>query len=301
MDFLCQVHPRPRVVIESTASWYWLYDLLYNHGFEVVVSNPRQTKAIASARINNDKLDSQMLAQLLRVDMVAPVHVSDFKTRALKELLRSRARLVRDASRYKVRIRSLLAKNNVSIPGKRLFGRGGGRLLRGVDLPEHHLRPIRTYLLLHDSLQETIEGLDQEVRQRAKDDPQAQLLMSIPGVGPVVALTILAEVGDISRFRSHRQLASYAGLVSSLHSSAGVDRHGRITKQGSVWLRTALVEAAHVVGRMRNCRINIFFRKRIVKGGYKKAVVATARRILQFSFYVLRDQRPYVEELETSA
>ena len=86
-----------KIVIESMASWHWLYDLLTGKGFDVVISNPLKTKAIASAKIKNDKVDSHMLAQLLRADLIATVHVSSLKTRKLKELLRHRARLVRDA------------------------------------------------------------------------------------------------------------------------------------------------------------------------------------------------------------
>lgn len=139
------------------------------------------------------------------------------------------------------------------------------------------------------------------MRKAAQDDQRAKLLMSIPGIGPVVAMTLLAEIGDISRFRGQRQLASYAGLVPSLHSSGGRDRLGRITKQGSKWMRSALVEAAQTVARLKNRRLNLFFRKRVVKVGYKKAIVATARRLLTFVFYVLRDNRPYVEPAEASA
>ena len=102
-----------QVVIESTANWYWLYDLLTLHSIPVVVSNPVKTKAIASARIKNDKLDSHMLAQLLRADLLATVHVSSLQTRQLKELLRHRHKLVRDCVRMKNRIHMLLMKNNI--------------------------------------------------------------------------------------------------------------------------------------------------------------------------------------------
>lgn len=125
--------------------------------------------------------------------------------------------------------------------------------------------------------------------------------MSLPGVGPVVALTLLAEIGDISRFKSHRQLASYAGLVPSLHSSAGKDHLSRISKQGSVWMRWALVEAAQSVAGSKKTRLSMYFRKKIVKLGYRKATVATAHRLLQFVYYILRDQRPYVEQFESAA
>lgn len=300
-DFLASLPQRPKLVMESTRAWYWLYDFLKATGYEVVVSNPKKTKAIAAAKIKNDKLDSHMLAQLLRADLVSTVYVSDPATRELKELLRHRARLVRDASRMKNRIHNLLAKNNVELPVSDIFGVKGRKLLSQVELPAHHQRPLERYLHLYDELRASIEPLDKEVQERAKEEDQARLLMSLPGVGPVVALTLLAEIGDISRFKSHRQLASYAGLVPSLRSSAGKDHLGRISKEGSAWMRWALVEAAQAVARSKKTRLNMYFRKKIVKVGYRKATVATAHRLLQFVFYLLRDQRPYVEQIESAA
>jgi transposase len=98
--------------------------------------------------------------------------------------------------------------------------------------------------------------LDQEVKESAQQDPLAQLLMTLPGVGPVVAMTFLAEVGDIRRFKPHRQLAAYVGMVPCLDSSAGKNRLGHNSKQGSAWLRSALVDSAQVVANSKGRRLN---------------------------------------------
>jgi transposase len=287
--------------MESTSAWYWLYDALVEAGYEVVVSNPKKTKAIASAKIKNDKLDANMLAQLLRADLLATVYVSPLEFRELKEFLRHRARLVRDATRVKNRIRNLLNKNNLKPPVKRLFGKKGRAWLEAVELPSYQQRSLDNYLYEYDHLRVLLDPLDEEVRQRAKANDQAQLLMSIPGIGPLVSLMFLAEVGDISRFPSHRHLASYIGIVPGLDSSAGNDKQRSITKQGSPWLRSALVEAAQAVSAMKGSRLNIFYRKKITKAGYRRAVVSTAHRIMMFAFFVLRDQRPYQEQLKKAA
>ena len=284
-----------KIVIESMASWYWLYDLLSAHGLDVVISNPAKTKAIASAKIKNDKLDSHMLAQLLRSDLITTVHVSSLHTRKLKELLRHRNRLVRDATRVKNRIHILLTKNNCQGPFSDLFGVQGLKYLQGIGLPDYHRAQLDTYLALYKHLVKSIDPLTKTIHAMAKKDPMARLLMTIPGIGPIVAMFIVAEVEDISRFPSYRNLASYAGLVPSLDSSAGKDRRGRITKQGSAHLRTALIEAAQVIPRMHKCRLNAFFRKRIIRSGYQKAIVATAHKILQYAYYVLKNQTPYRE------
>lgn len=242
-----------------------------------------------------------MLAQLLRSDLIAPVYVSSLKIRELKELLRHRARLVRDATRMKNRVHHLLLKNNYQVPFSDLFGARGLTYLSKLSLPDYHQPQLQTYLTLYGQLVEQIDPLTRTIRRLAKEDPRAKLLMTIPGIGSLVAMVIVAEIEDISRFPSYRHLASYAGLVPSLDSSAEKERRGRITKQGSPHLRTALIEAAQAIPRLKGRRLNIFFRKRIVKAGYKKAIVATAHKLLQFAFYILKNQTPYQEVYSVAA
>lgn len=300
LHFFLTLDDDTQVVIESTANWYWLYDLLTEHGMDVVISNPVKTKAIASARIKNDKLDSHMLAQLLRADLVSTVHVSSQQTRQLKELLRHRSKLVRDTVRMKNRIHSIMAKNNLRVPVSDLFGCRGIEFLSQAPLPQYQRRQVDTYLNLYTQLKEQTEELTREIKQQAKSNPKAQLLMTIPGVGAITAMFMIAEIEDIARFKSYRHLASYAGLVPRLDASADKQRIGRITKQGSPYLRTALVEAAQAATRTKS-RLNIFFRRRIVRAGYQKAIVATAHKIIKYAYYILRDQTPYRESINALA
>lgn len=301
LDYFVELDRETKIVIESTASWYWLYDLLVGNGFDVVISNPLKTKAIASAKIKNDKVDSHMLAQLLRSDLISTVYVSSLEVRKLKELLRHRERLVRDATRMKNRIHNLLMKNNEQVPFSDLFGVQGLRYLNEIGLPPYHRVQVETYLSLYQDLLGEIEPLTETLHALAEEQPMANLLMSIPGIGAIVAMSLVAEIGDISRFPSYRHLASYAGLVPSLDASGGKERRGSITKRGSRYLRTALIQSAHAIPRMKKCRLNLFFRRRIVKAGYRKAIVATAHKILQIVFYVLKNQTPYSEEYPACA
>jgi transposase len=297
--FLC-LDDDTEVVIESTANWYWLYDLLKEHGMKVVISNPVKTKAIASARIKNDKLDSHMLAQLLRADLLSTVHVSSLETRQLKELLRHRSKLVKDTVRMKNRIHNILAKNNLHVPVSDLFGLGGLEFLRQAPMPKYQRDQVDTYLGLYAQIKEQTDGLTSQVKRYANSDPRAQLLMTIPGVGPITAMFMAVEIEDIARFKSYRNLASYAGLVPRLDASADKQRVGSITKQGSPYLRTALVEAAQAAARTKS-RLNVFFRRRIVRSGYQKAIVATAHKIVQYAYYILRNQEPYRESIDAVA
>jgi len=249
-----------RVVIESMSSWYWLYDLLTEKGLKVIISNPVKTKAIASAKIKNDKVDSHMLAQLLRADLIPESHVSSMETRKLKELLRHRSRLVRDAGRMKNRIHALLMKNNLQQPCSDLFGKQGlAFLYDDIELPDYHREQLKTYLFLYEGIKTEVDHLTKRIYAMAKAHPIANLLTTIPGIGPLVAMIIVAEVEDIKRFPSYQNLSSYAGLVPSLDSSGSKERMGRITKQGSPYLRTALVESAQVIARLKSCRLNETF------------------------------------------
>jgi transposase len=300
LEYFLSLDDDTQVVIESTATWYWLYDLLTAHSIPVVVSNPVKTKAIASARIKNDKLDSHMLAQLLRADLLATVHVSSQETRQLKELLRHRHKLVRDCVRMKNRIHNIMGKNNLRVPVSDLFGKQGLQFLANAQLPPYQRDQVDTYLKLYRQLKDHTDALTKQIKRTADGDPRAQLLMTIPGVGPITAMFIAAEIEDIGRFKSYRHLASYAGLVPRLDASADKQRIGRITKQGSPYLRTALVEAAQATTRTKS-RLNIYFRKRIVRSGYQKAIVATAHKIIQYAYYILRDQRPYRDSIDALA
>ena len=300
LEYFLNLEDDTQVVIESTASWYWLYDLLTEHSIPVVVSNPVKTKAIASAKIKNDKLDSHMLAQLLRANFLATVHVSSQQTRQLKELLRHRHKLVRDTVRMKNRIHNIMAKNNLTVPCTDLFGKCGLEFLMQTQLPDYQRHQVDTYLSIYEQLKEQTDALTQQIRHSAKSNTMAQLLMTIPGVGPITSMFIVAEIEDISRFKSYRHLSSYAGLVPRLDASADKQRLGRITKQGSPYLRTALVEAAQAATRTKS-RLNIFFRRRIVKSGYQKAIVATAHKIVQYAYYILRDRTPYREYIDATA
>lgn len=300
LEYFLTLDDDTQVVIESTASWYWLYDLLSEHSIPVVVSNPVKTKAIASAKIKNDKLDSHMLAQLLRADLLATVYVSSLQSRQLKELLRHRSKLVRDMVRMKNRIHNIMAKNNLSVPTSDLFGKRGLAFLSEAKLPKHHRHQVNTYLTLYLQLKEHTEALTKQVKQYASCNEMAQLLMTIPGVGAITAMVMAAEIEDIGRFKSYRHLSSYAGLVPRLDASADKQRTGRITKQGSPYLRTAVVEAAQAAARTKS-RLNLFFRRRIVRSGYQKAIVATAHKIVQYAYYILRDQRPYRDNIDALA
>jgi transposase len=154
------------------------------------------------------------------------------------------------------------------------------------------MESVRCYLRVMATLGEEIRRLSLELRHIASGDEDVRLLMTIPGVGYYVALLVKAEVGDITRFRSGGHLAGYAGIVPSTHSSGKVTRHGRITREGSRWLRWAMVEAALVHLRY-DTSVTRFYHRVAERRGSKTARVAAARKLLTVCWSVLRSRRPY--------
>ena len=294
VDYLKEFEDGMEVAIESTPSWYWLYDCLEDEGFDVKLSHPLRTKAIAYAKVKTDKVDSATLAHLLRSDLLPLSYVPEKPIRLNRELLRYRASLVKIQTKIKNKIHMVLAKNNVNNEYSDLFGKAGMVFLHSLPLPENYKIALEGFLNVLNTVREEIKSVSRKVQQVAEKDHDAMLLMTIPGVGYYSALLIKSEIGDIERFPSTKQLCSYSGLVPSTHSSGNVSYHGHITKRGSKWLRWILIEAAiHAVKRTGSLR-RFYYKVEKKKGG-QIAKVATARKLLEWIYHILKDEKSYQE------
>jgi transposase len=219
---------------EAAFGWGWLLELLEDHGFEPHMVHPLQCKAIASARLKNDKVDAATLAQLLRADLLPEAWIAPPQVRQLRAVLRHRAQLVRLRTLLRNRVHAVLADHGHGRPAGCWSG-PGRRWLAALELPAVSREVIDDAVALMDALQLPIGRLDAEVRQRAKADLRVEVLTRLPGVGPFTALVLLAEIGDISRFGSARKLASWAGLTPTVRGSDRTVHHGHISKQGPTW------------------------------------------------------------------
>ena len=210
----------------------WLVELLEDYGFAPHLVHPSRCKAIASARLKNDKAGAAILAQLLRADLLPEAWIAPPPVRQLRALLRHRVALMRLRTLLRNRIHAVLADHGHDRPGGGYWSGPGRAWLASLPLPavsrelvEDDLGPIGAL--------ETVTGrLDWEVRQRARSDPRVKVLTQLPGVDPFTALVILAEVGDVSRFGSARKLASWAGLTPTVRGSDRVAHYGHIWKTG---------------------------------------------------------------------
>lgn len=199
---------------------------------------------------------------------------------------------MRVRTRIKNQVHALLAKQGKHSPYADAFGKAGRRFLRNTPLPPVRRRAVDDYLELIDAIDAKLERVSAEIDARAQADPQAMLLCTIAGIGHYSALLILSETGDISRFPGPKPLCSYAGLVPSLHASGGRSQYGRITKEGSPWLRWALCEAAQRAGQQSG-PIGRFYRGIARRRGKGIAKVATARYLLTIIYHMLTRGEPY--------
>jgi len=285
-----------KVAMEASTYIMPLHREMTGRGYDITVSHPLKTKYIAESRIKNDKVDSKALAELLRLNALPESYIPPMDIAELREKVRRRAFLVRQVSKLKVKIRDIMAYWGVKPPeGYGLFTRKGVEWLRGLGM-----EPVDCYLRLMEPFKQEILVMSKELRAMARDDSDVRLLMTIPGIGYYIALLIKAEVGDIHRFKSKDHLASHGGLVPSSKSSGGVQRHGRITRAGSTWLRWALVEAAMVHIRY-DTPVTRLYHRVAERRGKKKALIAAGRELLTVCYSVLKYQRPYYNPLHTQA
>ena len=275
-----------KAAFEAAFGWGWLLELLEDYGFEPHLVHPLQCKAIASARLKNDKVDAAILAQLLRADLLPEAWIAPLEVRQLRALLRHRAQVVRLRTLLRNRVHAVLADHGHGRPAGCWSG-AGRAWLASLDLPDVSAEVISDALALIDALQSVIDRLDAEVRGRARSDPRVEVLTRLPGVGPFTALVLLAEIGDITRFASARKLASWAGLTPTVRGSDRTVRHGHISKQGSVWVRWVLCEAAQKAKRHPDYAPS--YQGIAGRRGTKIATTAIARKLLTRAYHLLTD------------
>jgi transposase len=237
------------VAVEACGFWCAFVDCVQPLVQRVVLVHPAKVKAIASAKLKNDRVDSQTLAQLLRADLLPEAWQADVATRDLRELLRLRIALAQDRTRYKNQIHAVLHQHGEQAPQSDVFGRAGRAWLAQVSVRPAARQALDTSLRMVDQLDQEVQVLDQQLRARAQQDGEARCLMSIPGIGAFTAMVLKAEIGDIHRFPDKKSLFNYAGLVPVLRQSAEHRRSGGITRAGSHQLRWVMSEAALTAAR----------------------------------------------------
>jgi transposase len=288
LELLAEIDGECRIALEATYGWEWLADVLQDAGYELHLAHPLRTKAIASARVKTDAVDAKTLAHLLRTNLLPEAYIAPRELRELRDLLRHRVALTRMRSALKNRVGAILAKQGIQRPYSDMFGPAATRFLAELELPEAAGRRLASTLALIGDFTREIDLTTAEIEQRADEDPYVEVLCQIRGVGRYIAMLVIAEVGDVTRFETSRRLCSWAGMTPTVPSSDLRTRLGHISHQGSPALRWAPVEAAQHAARgggpLRSSYERIAKRR-----GKQVAKVAVARKILTLCFYGLRD------------
>jgi transposase len=286
------LQPTDHVALEATTNSWAVARLLQPYVGQVVVSNPLATRAIAQAKVKTDKVDAQVLAQLLRCGYLPDVWQPDEATSQLRSLTSRRASLVGEQTRIKNRIHSVLAERLIEAPAERLFNQAGEQWLDALKLDREGRLLVDSDLHLLAAVRHEIDQLDQVLAQRGYQEQHVKLLMTLPGVDVTVAQGLLAALGNVERFDHPDRAACYLGLVPSTRQSAEKCYHGPITKAGRSHSRWLLVQAAQHV-RNHPGPLGAFYRRLARKKNHNVAVVATARKLVTIAWHMLTNNEPY--------
>ena len=277
------------VVVESTFNWYWLVDGLAEAGYTVHLANTTAIQQYDGLKYTDDAHDARWLAHLLRLGLLKEGYICPKELRAVRDLMRNRGKLVQHRSREILSVENLVARHT-------------GRTMRVKEVRQLKLEQLpyllgsaeagleaMTHLMVMRTLDGQIQVVEQAVRARVKLREPYLALESIPGIGPVLATTIMLETGEIGRFRHVGQFASYCRCVASKRLSNGKKKGEGNAKNGNRYLAWAFVEAAHFALRA-NERIRRFYQRKKAKRNGAVATKAVAHKLARAAYYVMRDR-----------
>jgi len=284
-------------VFEAISNARWMYRLLrQRQNVEPVAVTPHKVKIIAETVSKTDKIDAAKLAWLSSVDMLPRAWLPDERVERLREMTRHRTGLLRIQTRCKNQVNGVLVRVGLQRPYDNIFGTLGRRWLAELNLPEVMRLQVDHWLALLDATAERILWMGRKIERIIKDDPMwdhaAVLLDTIPGVGKVTISTILAELGDWTRFRRRSEVASFAGLVPVSKRSANTKHYGHISKRGSKELRRVLTEISQGVAR-KVPRYGRLYSRVADQKCANVAKTAVARRLIEDAWTILMKDEPF--------
>jgi len=318
------------VAFESTGDYWRSLFIVLQDRVPVTVANANHIKHVPGRK--TDITDSRWIAQLELNDLITPSRIFAGEMYNLRSLTRSRELLVQNRTELKNKIHHLLDSTNIRLSSvlTDLFGKSGSIILKGLvqnkpieeiinslpkrmrarpdaiittlpaSIPQVCLILLKSYLNVIDILDKEIKLLEGRIREAlTSKSKELHILTSVPGIGFIGASTLIAEIGNIHDFENADKLTKWAGLTPSVYQSANVTRTGSITKQGSRHIRWILVELAHVAIRSPG-QIRTFFERLMPKKGYKKAIVAVARKMLRLVWHLLTFDEVFIDDVPRS-
>jgi transposase len=276
----------PEVVIEATYGWYWIVDWLQEQGATVHLANPSGLNW-GTRRVKNDERDAIDLIDMLRLGRLPEAWIAPPSTRELRELVRYRAKLVALRSGLKAQVHAVMAKEGVLPSTTDMFCKAGNAQLDEMTLGDAYTIRVESLRDLIELYDREVAMLEQRIRSRLRGHRGYQAIQAINGIGPTMAAILVAEIGDVHRFRSAPALCSWAGLTPKHKESDTTVHRGQLTKQGSRLVRWAVIEGT--VRYHGGGKLAADYRKLAERRGRNKATVAIARKVLTLVYYGLRD------------
>lgn len=282
-----------KIALESCSCWEYVYDFLSDMGFRCLqLANPSRIRLIAESTKKTDRHDAKVLADLLRTNMLPTSYAPTELIRQQRQLTRHRADVGRLKTDVKNKIHAILIRHGIDYHFSDLFGDGGIKYLRSLDLPYIDRYQMDNYLSLIRHYDTQIINIEERIEDFVLQMPQVEILKSMPGIGSYSGLMIFSEIGDIRRFNSAKKLTSFAGLNPRVYQSGNKCITGHISKQGNKNLRWILTQCAHVAVMHDSNLARIYHRIRKTRGN-KIAIVTIARKMLCYIFTMLQNNVKY--------
>ena len=280
------------LVVESTYNWYWLVDGLMEAGYSVRLANTAAIKQYDGLKHTNDHSDARWLAQLLRLDILPTGYIYPKAERAVRDLLRKRSQLVRQKTSNLLSIQNLVTRNTgTTLSGNRIKSLTAEQVNDILPTAELTLAVTST-LAVMQCVADQIIDLERAIKARVSLRPTFRQLLTVAGIGQTLALTIMLEAGEMKRFPTVGQWASYCRCVNSTKLSNGKRKGQGNTKNGNKYLAWAFIEAANFAVRYYP-DIQRFYQRKKAKTHGVVAIKAVAHKLARACYYVLRDRVPF--------
>lgn len=302
--FLSRQPPGSAVAVETIGNWYWIVDEIERAGMVPRLVHARKAKMMFGCINKTDKLDAQGLNLLQRAGTLPTVWIPPAEVRDKRELPRTRMVFAVERTKLKNRIHSVLDKYGLQDAFEDIsdiFGAGGRRVLAGVleQLPSHTRYTAELLLEQLDQTEQKIKAIEARMKKLFKETEQHKLLETMPGIGFILAVVILQEVGDIGRFASAERLASYSGVTPRVHASGGKVRYGRLRPDTNHYLKWAFSEAGNSVAvnrtRFPGRHVSQLYNRIRGRKGHAKAVGAVGRHLAEATYWILTKNEGYRE------
>ena len=283
------------VAVESTFNWYWLVDGLADNDFNTMLVNPSAVKQYDGIKHTNDQSDAFHLAHLMRLGILPTGYIYPKTERAVRDLLRKRLQMVRHRVTHMLSAQNQLWRTTGLNITSKPIKQADFSLLNLID-DKHVKMAIKSNLMIIQALSQQIDVLEHTVLQQIKLKPEFLSLLTIDGIGDILGMTIMLEIGDIDRFPSVGNFSSYARCVDSSRMSNGKKKGTNNRKNGNKYLSWAFVEAAHSIIRHNKTAHKFYQRKRAQKNG-ALATKALAHKLARAAYHVIRNKEPFKLEL----